>query len=82
MSTPDEMLALASEGRAVGKPSLDPNTIYQQEEIACSLTLDQKQAWILLVLLAPYKEAEPDNWDIYRAAWHVRRRLAEALGYE
>ena len=44
------------------------------------LTLDQKQAWVLLALLFAYDKAKPDDWDIYRAAYDIRRRVAEALG--
>lgn len=67
-------------GEVYDQMSGDPAPpIYEQDEIVCSLTLDAKQAWVLTVLLAPYKSAEPDNWDIYLAAYDVRRRLIEVL---
>jgi len=80
----EDLHAFAAKGQAI-QADVDKLTappIYEQDEIICALTLDQKQAWVLLTLLAPYKTAEPDNWDIYRAAWDVRRRIAEVMGYE
>lgn len=54
--------------------------VYEQEEVACSLTLDAKQAWILQIVLAPYSKAEEDDWDMLRAASDIHRRLTDAVG--
>jgi hypothetical protein len=57
-------------------------SFYEQGDPVCTLTLDQKQAWVLASLLHPYKQVEPEDWEFVRAASDVRRRLADALGYE
>jgi len=59
----------------------DPEPTYQPGELVCSLTLDEKQAWLLLVLLGPWKDQpSPEQWEFVHAAYDVRRRIAQAMG--
>lgn len=80
----EAMRKAAASGEPYRRPSEIEATgvLYEPGDIVCSLTLDQKQAWVVYMLLAPYKAESPDQWDIFRAADDVRRRLAEAMGYE
>ena len=80
--TPEELLAQAQAGTTHSKEGEPQELFYEPEDPVCVLTLDQKQAWVLFLLLAPYRKVDHSYWDVYRAAWDVRRRLAEALGYE
>lgn len=82
----NDLLLAVLEGKVYERPieiyeEPEPQ-IYEQDGVFCSLTLDLRQAWALAALLLPYDKAEPDNWDVYRAVWDVRRRLLEALGHE
>jgi hypothetical protein len=79
--TVEELKARAEAGESLPAKEGEDEKVYEPEEIVCTLTLDLKQTWVLLMLLYPYHDAKPDSWDIYRAACDVRRRLAEALGY-
>lgn len=59
----------------------EPELFYTQGELVCSLTLDEKQAWIMLVLLGPWKSPPTEEeWEFVHAAYDVRRRIAEAMG--
>jgi hypothetical protein len=84
MSTPEKL----AEEAAAGVPYENPNEpaikppVYSQLDTVISLTIDHKQAWILSVLLQPYKNAEEGDWEMVRAAEDVRRRIASAMGYE
>jgi hypothetical protein len=79
---PAELLAQGQQAAALERPANMPPPPYEPGEIVAVLTLDEKQAWVLMVLLGAYKDVQNDWWDIYRAAWDVRRRVAEALGYK
>ena len=69
-----------AEATLINKPEEPKEPIYEQDGVACSLTLDAKQAWILQIILAPYSKAEEDDWDMLRAASDIHRRLTDAVG--
>jgi hypothetical protein len=84
MKTPEQLLAEAQEGVTYEQQAADPAPpVYEPGELVCSLTLDEKQAWLLLVLLGPWKNAPtPEEWEFVHAAYDIRRRIAEAMGVQ
>lgn len=62
------------------RPEEPKPLVYEQEDVACSLTLDARQAWILSIILAPYSTAEEGDWEILRAASDVHRRIIDSVG--
>lgn len=78
--TGDELRAAAERGEAyqAGEAAVEP-LVYEMGDVACSLTLDRQQAWVLMVLLRPYSDAEQGDWETLRAASDIYRRLAEIV---
>lgn len=81
MSTPEELIEQARSGQIYQRED-GTLPLYVPGDPVCTLTLDEKQAWILLVLLGPYRDAEEGDWEFLRATWDIRHRLATAMGVE